>query len=107
MAPPPDERCCDGAPPPLLPPPITALRHYRQGKFALPPLPYDYSALEPVIGEQTMRFHHDQHHGTYVSNLNNATADAAPELLLGASLTDAVRMVGTGQLPQDVETAVR
>jgi len=38
----------------------------------LPPLPYDYSALEPHIDEQTMRIHHDKHHATYVTNLNTA-----------------------------------
>jgi Fe-Mn family superoxide dismutase len=40
--------------------------------YELPPLPYDYDALEPVIDEQTMRIHHDKHHGTYVTNLNAA-----------------------------------
>ena len=27
--------------------------------FEVPPLPYDYDALEPHIDEQTMRVHHD------------------------------------------------
>lgn len=40
----------------------------------LPPLPYAYDALEPYIDEQTMRTHHDLHHGTYVDNLNRAVA---------------------------------
>src|SRR5712691_5198539 len=35
----------------------------------LPPLPYDYAALEPYIDQQTMHLHHDMHHGTYVKNL--------------------------------------
>ena len=30
--------------------------------FDLPPLPYDYDALEPVISKETMTFHHDKHH---------------------------------------------
>jgi superoxide dismutase, Fe-Mn family len=38
----------------------------------LPPLPYDYAALEPTIDEQTMRIHHDKHHQAYVDNLNKA-----------------------------------
>ena len=38
----------------------------------LPDLPYDYSALEPVIDAQTMKLHHDMHHGAYVKNLNAA-----------------------------------
>ena len=43
--------------------------------FELPPLPYDYAALEPHIDEATMHFHHDNHHNTYVTNLNNALAN--------------------------------
>lgn len=38
----------------------------------LPPLPYDYDALEPHIDEQTMRLHHDKHHLGYVNGLNKA-----------------------------------
>ena len=38
----------------------------------LPPLPYDFGALEPHIDAQTMQIHHDKHHGTYVTNLNAA-----------------------------------
>ena len=40
----------------------------------LPPLPYDYNALEPHIDEATMRLHHDKHHKAYVDGLNNAEA---------------------------------
>jgi len=42
--------------------------------FELPPLPYDYAALEPHIDEQTMRLHHDKHHQAYVDNANKALA---------------------------------
>jgi Fe-Mn family superoxide dismutase len=38
----------------------------------LPPLPYDYDALEPTIDGETMRLHHDKHHQAYVDNLNKA-----------------------------------
>ncbi|HSR14235.1 MAG TPA: superoxide dismutase, partial [Gemmatimonadales bacterium] len=40
--------------------------------FTLPPLPYDYAALEPHVDEQTMRIHHDKHHAAYVNNVNAA-----------------------------------
>jgi Fe-Mn family superoxide dismutase len=40
--------------------------------FEVPPLPYDYGALEPTIDEQTMRLHHDKHHQAYVDNANAA-----------------------------------
>jgi superoxide dismutase, Fe-Mn family len=40
--------------------------------FTVPPLPYDYNALEPHIDEATMRLHHDKHHQAYVDNANKA-----------------------------------
>ncbi len=40
--------------------------------FTLPELPYPYDALEPHIDATTMEIHHDKHHATYVSKLNNA-----------------------------------
>jgi Fe-Mn family superoxide dismutase len=40
--------------------------------FEVPPLPYDYGALEPHIDEQTMRLHHDKHHQAYVDKANAA-----------------------------------
>ncbi|MFE4522717.1 superoxide dismutase [Cytobacillus firmus] len=42
------------------------------GKHILPPLPYDYSALEPHISAEIMRLHHDKHHQSYVDGLNKA-----------------------------------
>lgn len=42
------------------------------GQHQLPPLPYAYNALEPVISTTTLRFHHDVHHKTYVDDLNKA-----------------------------------
>jgi Fe-Mn family superoxide dismutase len=43
--------------------------------FELPPLPYDYDALDPYISARTLEFHHDKHHAGYVTNLNNLTKD--------------------------------
>lgn len=40
--------------------------------FKLPELKYSFDALEPYIDTETMRIHHDKHHGTYVANLNKA-----------------------------------
>ena len=69
----------------------------------LPPLPYDYKALEPHIDEQTMRIHHDKHHAAYVNNLN-AALEKHPQQqqkrideLLG----------GINSLPEEIKTAVR
>jgi Fe-Mn family superoxide dismutase len=39
---------------------------------SLPPLPYDYDALEPTIDAKTMEIHHGKHHQAYVDNLNKA-----------------------------------
>ncbi len=69
----------------------------------LPPLPYGYNALEPHIDEQTMRIHHDKHHGTYVTNLN-AALDKHPELHK-KSLDDLLRDLNS--VPEDIRTAVR
>ena len=40
--------------------------------YSVPPLPYDYGALEPHIDEATMHLHHDKHHQAYVTNANAA-----------------------------------
>ena len=42
--------------------------------YSVPPLPYDYSALEPHIDEETMKLHHDKHHQAYVDKANDALA---------------------------------
>ena len=70
---------------------------------SLPPLPCDYTALEPHIDEQTMRIHHDKHHGTYVTNLN-AALEKHPELQQ-KSVDDLIR--GISSVPEDIRTAVR
>jgi superoxide dismutase, Fe-Mn family len=70
--------------------------------FEVPPLPYDYAALEPHIDEQTMRLHHDKHHQAYV--------DAANAALAGTELADRpVEHVLTNLdvLPDDKQTVVR
>src|ERR1044072_5430359 len=46
---------------------------------SLPPLPYDFAALEPHIDAQTMQIHHGKHHQAYINNLNNALSKH-PEL---------------------------
>ena len=40
--------------------------------YEVPPLPYDYAALEPHIDEATMKVHHDKHHQAYVDKANAA-----------------------------------
>jgi Fe-Mn family superoxide dismutase len=69
----------------------------------VPPLPYAYNALEPHIDEQTMRIHHDKHHGTYVTNLN-AALEKHPQLQQ-KSAEDLLRGINT--VPEEIRTAVR
>jgi superoxide dismutase, Fe-Mn family len=70
---------------------------------SLPPLPYDYSALEPYIDAQTMTLHHDKHHAAYVNNLN-AAIEKHPQLG-SKSVEDLLRDINS--VPEDVRTAVR
>lgn len=71
--------------------------------FEVPPLPYAYNALEPYIDEATMHFHHDNHHQTYVTNLNNALANY-PEL---QSKTIEELLSNLDAIPEAIRTAVR
>ena len=70
--------------------------------YEVPPLPYEYNALEPTIDEQTMHLHHDKHHQAYVN--------AANGLLEGTEWADKpVEEVlqNLGSLPSDKQTGVR
>lgn len=72
-------------------------------EFTLPPLPYDYAALEPTIDTLTMQIHHDKHHAAYVNNLNAAIKDY-PELQeksIEALISD------LNAVPEAIRTAVR
>jgi len=44
--------------------------------YELPPLPYDYDALEPAVSAETLQFHHDKHHKAYVDKTNKLAAEA-------------------------------
>jgi len=72
-------------------------------RYTLPPLPYDYAALEPHIDRQTMEIHHTKHHQAYVNNLN-AALDKHAELYT-KSLEELLR--GITSVPEDIRTAVR
>ena len=70
---------------------------------SVPPLPYDYSALEPYIDAQTMTLHHDKHHAAYVNNLN-AALEKHPQLA-SKSVEELLRDINS--VPDDIRTAVR
>jgi Fe-Mn family superoxide dismutase len=69
----------------------------------VPPLPYDYNALEPHIDEATMHLHHDKHHATYVTNLN-AALEKHPDLQ-NKSAEDLIKNLNA--IPEDIRAAVR
>ena len=71
--------------------------------FELPPLPYDYAALEPTIDEATMKLHHDKHHPAYVTNLNGAV-EKHPDLQK-KSPEELIRNLNS--LPEDIRGVVR
>ena len=71
--------------------------------FQLPSLPYDFSALEPIIDTQTMQIHHGKHHGAYVTNLNNAVAGKSA---LESKSVEAL-IADLASVPEDIRTAVR
>jgi Fe-Mn family superoxide dismutase len=70
--------------------------------FEVPPLPYDYNALEPHIDEETMRLHHDKHHQAYVDKANAALegTDAAQE-----SVESVLSLLDT--FPEDKQMVIR
>jgi superoxide dismutase, Fe-Mn family len=70
--------------------------------FEVPPLPYDYAALEPHIDEETMRVHHDKHHQAYVDKANAALEGGQFE---GQGIE--VILADLEALPADKRTAVR
>ena len=71
--------------------------------YELPPLPYDYSALEPYIDTQTMQLHHDKHHAAYVTNVNAALQNNSEF----ASLPIDELMRRLNDVPENIRTAVR
>ncbi len=70
--------------------------------FTVPPLPYDYSALEPHIDTQTMQIHHDKHHAAYVNNLN-AALESHPNLA-SQNIEDILRNIN--EVPEAARQAV-
>jgi Fe-Mn family superoxide dismutase len=59
--------------------------------------------LEPHIDEQTMRIHHDKHHGAYVNNLN--TALEGQPALQQKSIEDLLGDLSA--VPENIRTTVR
>lgn len=72
-------------------------------KFELPKMPYDFSALEPIISGEIMDLHYNKHHQTYVTNLNVALekydeAVSKKDIGVQISLQGAIRFNGGGHI---------
>jgi superoxide dismutase, Fe-Mn family len=70
--------------------------------YEVPPLPYDYAALEPHIDEQTMHLHHDKHHQAYVDKANGALEGTE-----NADKPIAEVVANLDALPDDIRGVVR
>lgn len=71
--------------------------------FSIPDLPYELDALEPYIDKETMKIHHDLHHGTYVKNLNDALS--GHDDLLSMDVNDLLKNLD--KVPEDIRTKIR
>ncbi len=72
-------------------------------EYTLPPLPYDYGALEPHIDAKTMEIHHTKHHQAYVNNVNAALKDHPDHQ--GQPIEKLIANLAA--LPESIRTAVR
>jgi superoxide dismutase, Fe-Mn family len=70
--------------------------------YQLPPLPYDFGALEPYIDATTMQIHHDKHHQAYVTNVNKAIEGTQFDNMPIEQLLAKIESV-----PENIRTAVR
>lgn len=76
-------------------------------EYTLPDLPYDYSALEPVISKEIMELHHNKHHKAYVTGLNAASqkyaeAESKNDITTMISLEPALRFNGGGHINHSI-----
>jgi len=82
---------------------ITAELGEARGAHALPPLKYDFGALEPHISGDIMTIHHTKHHQGYINNLIAASkklveAEAAGDISAMNALLPAIKFNGGGHL---------
>lgn len=75
--------------------------------YVLPDLPYDVSALEPIISAEIMKLHYSKHHAGYVTNLNAALekyveAEKKQDLSTMIELQQAIKFNGGGHLNHSI-----
>lgn len=76
-------------------------------QYELPPLGYDFNALEPVISQEIMQLHYTKHHQTYVTNLNKAIeqyqeAEVKGDIAKMISLQAAIKFNGGGHVNHSI-----
>lgn len=76
-------------------------------QYKIPQLPYDFSALEPVISAEIMNLHYTKHHQTYVNNLNKALeqycdAESKGDLPAMIALQSAIKFNGGGHVNHSI-----
>lgn len=71
--------------------------------YTLPPLPFAYDALEPHMSKETLQFHHDKHHQTYVNNANAAVEGLSAEL---QAMSAEALLQNLDKVPEEKRTAV-
>jgi superoxide dismutase, Fe-Mn family len=76
-------------------------------QYKLPPLPYDFNALEPVISAEIMSIHYNKHHQAYVTNLNKALEQHAEALAKNdlptlVTLESAIKFNGGGNINHSI-----
>ncbi len=73
--------------------------------WTLPPLPFAADAIEPNIDKATMEIHHGKHHNAYVTNLNKAVSEKAPQL--DGKPVEELLANNLAIVPESIRTAVR
>lgn len=78
-----------------------------QQTYQLPPLPYDFGALEPAISAEIMTLHYTKHHQAYVNNLNKALeqyaeAEKKRDLAAMIALQSAIKFNGGGDVNHSI-----
>jgi superoxide dismutase, Fe-Mn family len=76
-------------------------------QYKQPDLPYDFSALEPVINAEIMTLHYTKHHAGYVANLNKALeqlaeAEQKQDLAAQIGLQSAIKFNGGGNINHSI-----
>lgn len=76
-------------------------------QFQQAPLPYDFSALEPVISGEIMELHYEKHHKAYVTNLNKALeqyaeAESKNDIAAMIALQSAIKFNGGGHINHSI-----